>query len=141
MEHRWSVRKPHRCRVVVDCPRTGLIGASLCNIGVGGMFVETAGIDLPLNAPISVAFTLGREDYREDFRLPAMVVRRPADGAGIMFLESDVDRLRTLRRAVFGIPAPVAAPTLASDERRAVPIDVPVLPPSDDLTGGQPGVP
>jgi PilZ domain len=137
MEHRWSVRKPHRCRVVVESPRTGPVGANLCNIGIGGMFVEIDGVDLPLNAPVSVAFTLGRENYREDFRLPAMVVRRMPDGAGIMFLESDVDRLRALRGALYGIHSPLAAPTGSSDRRRAVLMDIRVLSPGDDLTGHQ----
>lgn len=139
MEHRWSVRKPHRCRVVVESPRTDPVGAKLRNIGIGGMFVETDGIDLPLNAPVSVAFTLGRENDREDFRLPAMVVRRVPDGAGIMFLESDIDRLRTLRGALYGVRSPLAAPTLPADRQRAVPMDVRVLSPGDGSGGHQPG--
>lgn len=105
MEHRWSVRKPHQCRVVVDCPRVGSAPAKLRNIGIGGMFVETGGVDLPLNAAVSVAFTLGRDSYREDFRLPAMVVRRLPNGAGIMFLESEIGALRSLRHALYEMPA------------------------------------
>lgn len=117
MEHRWSVRKPHQCRVVVDCPRVGPAGAKLHDIGIGGMFVETDNMDLPLNAAVNVAFTLGRDNYREDFRLPAMVVRHMRNGAGIMFLESDVDILRALRRALYETPA--LAPEQTRAPRRA----------------------
>jgi hypothetical protein len=101
MEHRWSVRKPQRCPVVVDTPRHGRIAAKLHDIGIGGMFIETDDIALPLNTPVNVAFTLPREPYREDFRLPAMVVRHAPTGAGVMFLDIEVDTLRALRRALY----------------------------------------
>jgi hypothetical protein len=119
MEHRWSVRKRHQCRVVVDCPRVGPAVAELRNIGIGGMFVESGKLDLPLNAPVSVAFTLGHDGYREDFRLPAMVVRRMPNGAGIMFLESEVETLRALRRALYESQSLISAQT-ASNGRRGV---------------------
>lgn len=124
MEHRWSVRKPHQCRVVVDCPRFGPAAAKLHNIGIGGMFVETDNLDLPLNTALNVAFTLGRDNYREDFRLPAMVVRRMLNGAGIMFLESDVDILRTLRHALYETPA--LAPEQKRPAGRRTPLELDV---------------
>jgi PilZ domain len=101
MEHRWSVRKPQCCPVVVDTPRHGRIGAKSHDIGIGGMFIETDDITLPLNTPVNVAFTLPREPYREDFRLPAMVVRHAPTGAGVMFLDIEIDTLRALRRALY----------------------------------------
>lgn len=107
MEHRWSVRKPQHCRVMVDTPRHGRVAAKLLDICIGGMYVEAEDIYLPPNTPVNVAFTLGCEDDREDFRLPAMVVRHRPNGAGMMFLDIDVDTLRTLRRAIY-----------ESDERR-----------------------
>jgi hypothetical protein len=101
MEHRWSVRKPQRCPVVVDTPRHGRVAAKLHDIGIGGMFIETDDITLPLNTTVNVAFTLPREPYREDFRLPAMVVRHAPTGAGVMFLDIEVDTLRALRHALY----------------------------------------
>lgn len=101
MEHRWSVRKPQRCPVVVDTPRQGRIAARSQDIGIGGMFIETDDTSLPVNTPVNVAFTLPREPYREDFRLPAMIVRQAATGAGVMFLDMEVDTLRALRRALY----------------------------------------
>lgn len=122
MEHRWSVRKPQQCRVAVDTPRHGLVAARLLDIGIGGMLVETDDTNLPLNTPVNVAFSLMWETDREDFRLPAMVVRRAANGAGMMFLDIDVDTLRALRRVLYEsakpepeCTQPAAGPTMDAD--------------------------
>ena len=101
MEHRWSVRKPQHCRVMVDTPRHGRVAAKLLDICIGGMYIEAEDVHLPPNTPVNVAFSLGRDGDREDFRLPAMVVRHMPNGAGMMFLDIDVDTLRTLRRAIY----------------------------------------
>lgn len=100
MEHRWSVRKPQQCRVVVDTPSHGRVGARALDIGIGGMLIATDGIDLPPNTALSVAFSLLQGTDREDFRLPALVVRRAMSGVGVMFLDIDVNKLRALRRAL-----------------------------------------
>lgn len=108
MEHRWSTRKPYQCSVIVDSASQGRIAVRLRNIGMGGMFVDTGGIALPLNALVHVVINLGRTDDRRDFRLPAMVVRRHSNGAGIMFLETDGPTLGALRSALYD-PAPTPA--------------------------------
>lgn len=117
MEHRWSVRKPHQCSVIVDCPRGGLAAAQLRNIGIGGMFVETGKVDLPLNALVNVAFALGRDDSREEFCLPAMVIRRTDRGAGIMFLESEPELLRALERALHATTSLTPEQTVSGGRR------------------------
>ena len=127
MEHRWSVRKPHRCRIVVDTPRHGRIPATLRDVGIGGMFIATDGVKLPLNTPLQVAFSLLRDTDRNDFRLPAMVVRQESTGAGIMFLDIDVETLRALRRTLYefnkpGITRDPSAPLTSKDDR---PVQVP----------------
>ncbi|HEX9812845.1 MAG TPA: PilZ domain-containing protein [Burkholderiales bacterium] len=119
MEHRWSIRKPHQCSVIVDCPRIGLAAAQLRDIGIGGMFVETNRVDLPLNAMINVAFALGRDDNREEFCLPAMVVRRTDRGAGLMFLEPERDVLRTLHGALHATHSLTPARSIPGDRRMA----------------------
>jgi hypothetical protein len=122
MEHRWNVRKPHQCSVIVDCPRSGLAAAQLRNIGIGGMFVETDKVDIPINAIVNVAFTLGRDANREEFCLPALVVRRTVDGAGFMFLESELDMLRTLHRALGVTTSLAPEQTIPGDRRTATDI-------------------
>lgn len=124
MEHRWSVRKPHQCSVIVDCPRGGLAAAQLRNIGVGGMFVETGKVDLPLNSLVNVAFALGRDESREEFCLSAMVVRRTDRGAGIMFLESEPDMLRSLHRALYATTSLTPEQTIPWGRRSATEPDV-----------------
>jgi hypothetical protein len=119
MEHRWNIRKPHQCSVIVDCPRIGLAATQLRNIGTGGMFVDTGKVDLPLNAMINVAFTLGRDHNREEFCMPALVVRRTDSGAGIMFLESELDVLRTLRGALHDTDSLTPERAIPGDRRAA----------------------
>jgi len=101
MEHRWSVRQPQQCPVVVDTVRAGTVAAKLRDIGIGGMFVETNDDGLVLNTTVNVAFSLGGENERENFRLPAIVVRHMSHGAGIMFLDIEIETLRLLRRALY----------------------------------------
>ncbi len=115
MEHRWSVRQPHQCSVIVDCPRIGLAATRLRDIGVGGMFVETDKVDLPLNAMINVAFAL----EREEFCLPAIVVRRTDRGAGLMFLESEPDVMQSLRSVLDAADSLTLKRTLRYDNRIA----------------------
>jgi PilZ domain len=126
MEHRWSVRKPHQCSVIVDCPRGGLAAAQLHNIGVGGMFVDIGKLDLPLNALVTVAFALGHDGSREEFCLPAMVVHRTDNGAGIMFLESEPDTLQILRRALNAATSLTPERTGVRDRRIAAESDIQV---------------
>lgn len=135
MEHRWNVRKPHQSSVIVDCPRSGLAATRLRNIGIGGMFVETGKADLPLNAVVSVAFTLGHDDNREEFCLPALVVRRTVNGAGIMFLESDLDMLQALRSALHVTTSLTPERTIASDRRIASESDIQASRNATALTG------
>lgn len=116
MEHRWSVRKPHQCSVIVDCPRIGLAAMQLRDIGIGGMFVETGQVDLRLNATINVAFALDRKE----FCLPAMVVRCTERGAGLMFLESELEVLRTLRSALSAADALTPGRAIPGDRRVAI---------------------
>jgi hypothetical protein len=116
MEHRWSIRKPHQCSVIVDCPRIGLAATQLRDIGIGGMFVETGKVDLPLNATINVAFALDQEE----FCLPAMVVHRTQSGAGLMFLESELDVLRTLRNVLTAADTLTPERAIAGDRRVAI---------------------
>lgn len=102
MEHRWSARKPITGNVIVECPRVGLVRAVMRDVGLGGMFVENSTVNLPLNAPVSVIFDLPESGRGDGYCLQAMIVRRNANGAGIMFLDPEPDVLRSMRTALFG---------------------------------------
>jgi len=102
MEHRWSARRPVIGNVIVECPRIGLVRAALRDISLGGMFVETSAVVLPLNAPVSVVFDLPADDGNEGFCLQAMIVRHASRGAGLMFLDPGSEVIRSMRDALYG---------------------------------------
>ncbi|HKQ30855.1 MAG TPA: PilZ domain-containing protein [Burkholderiales bacterium] len=101
MEHRWSARKPVTGNVVVECPRVGLIRATMRDVSLSGMFVETGPMVLPLNAPVSVVFSLSPSKSGDDHCLQAMIVRHTTKGAGIMFLDPDTDIIRAMRSTLY----------------------------------------
>lgn len=104
MEHRWSARQPFQRRVDVDCPRVGPASVTMCDVSLGGMFVETGRLLLPLDALVFVAFNLSHNQQHNDFRLEAMVVRHAPTGAGLMFLDLEIEILRALRRSLYDTP-------------------------------------
>lgn len=102
MEHRWSVRKPYECCVAVSALQIGSGSGVMRNVGLGGTFVDTGGLLLPVNAPVHLGFVLVDDDARENpFRLDGMVVRRAGTGVGIMFLETAADLLAWLHRTLY----------------------------------------
>jgi hypothetical protein len=102
MEHRWSARKPVDGNVVVECPRVGLVRATMRDVSLSGMFVETGPMVLPLNAPVSVVFNLPSDARERDYCLQAMIVRHTTKGAGIMFLDPDAETIRSMRAMLYG---------------------------------------
>lgn len=102
MEHRWSARKPMNGIVVVDYPPLGLIEASLQDISLGGMLVETGTQVPPVNSPVMLAFKLPRSDDADYYRLHAMVVRTTPKGAGLMYLDLDTGTIHALRGTLYG---------------------------------------
>ena len=108
MEHRWSARRPVIGNVIVECPRIGLVRAALRDVSLGGMFIETKAVVLPLNAPVSVVFDLPADDGNEGYCLQAMIVRHASGGAGIMFLDPGGEVVRSMRDALYG-ETPAAA--------------------------------
>lgn len=104
MEHRWSARCFLGGEVTVSHPRYGILHAVLRDISLGGMFVETGRVELPVNAPVVVSFALQNGGYSSHHRLHAMVVRAADDGAALMYLDSSADTIRPLRRMLYGLP-------------------------------------
>ena len=97
MEHRCSLRKAYRRPVLLAASNT-TVSVATRDVGLGGMFIETQDVALSINTPVSIEFAPGDEPWRR-FRLLAMVVRRTATGAGVMFLEAHDNVIAALRRA------------------------------------------
>jgi len=105
MEHRWSSRRPVDGEVTLSHPRYGLIRGIVRDISIGGMFVETGRVELPVNTPLVVSFRLRNGDLSDHYRLHAMVVRATDHGAALMYLDSSADTVRLLRQMLYGQPA------------------------------------
>jgi hypothetical protein len=111
MEHRWSLRKTAAGIVTVECPRLGIVRAFLKNVSLGGAFIETGGTALPLDAPVVLTFHARHMgEWLNGRGLNAMVIRLTADGAGLMFIDPEIETVRALRDFVHSTSAFRLAP-------------------------------
>lgn len=82
VEHRGGNRRPLVVDIMIDCPRLGLMPARTRDVGLGGMFVETAR-SLVVNQIVTVRF--GSAPAGPVYRWQAVVVHTTPHGAGLMF--------------------------------------------------------
>ncbi len=94
MEHRYALRKPVALDVVVTYRALGLVHGQTLNIGLGGMYIETGCVELPVNALIKTAFFLKEDGVHMPCSADAMVMHSNSGGAGLMFNDLD-DELHT----------------------------------------------
>lgn len=85
MEHRYTERKPMVLDVVVICPRLGLVRGKTVNVGMGGMFVETGCVLMPLHSPVTVSFQPDPKQPERNHEAKGMVVHQKGQGFGLMF--------------------------------------------------------
>jgi hypothetical protein len=107
MERRWSARKRLQLHVNLELPRyTEPVEADLRNISLSGAYIETHSV-LPHSLPLMVELHLPGSRVYEGFRLQAHVVRRDANGAGLMFLGTSNDAILALSTALarYGLTA------------------------------------
>ena len=100
-DHRWSTRQSVSVPVKVYNGGEALLQGQTQNLGIGGMYVKTRHKKLPLNAEISVAFTVSANGNTSHHRLPATVVWSGDDGAGLMFTDFNVETVHTLREILY----------------------------------------
>lgn len=100
-DHRWSTRQSVSLPVKLFNGGETLLQGQTQNLGIGGMFVQTRRKKLPLNAEISVAFSLCANGNTSHHRLPATVVWSSEDGAGLMFTDFNVETVHTLREILY----------------------------------------
>ncbi len=98
MEHRYALRKPVTLDVVVTYQALGLVHGRTMNIGLGGMYIETGCVELPVNALIKTAFFLKEDGVHKPCSADAMVVHSCARGAGLMFSDLDDELHAALQR-------------------------------------------
>jgi hypothetical protein len=110
MEHRWSVRWKVGGQVTVES-LAGQVAANMCDISVGGVFVDIPGSLLRPNSRVSLGFTLPHGEDLSHHRLHAMVVRTTERGVALMYVDNAPETMRNLREALMG--SRVFAPAIA----------------------------
>jgi len=83
-EHRWSSRKEIHLDVNLYYPPIGMINGRTRNISLEGMFIDLAGVRIPAQARLEVAFTAELHGKCTEHRLPAYVVHAGQNGVGLM---------------------------------------------------------
>ena len=125
MEHRCGTRHAVEGTVTLQPHGAPALTARLIEASISGMFVEMTTMPFCCNSVVDVEMTLPGEAGLRTYRWQAMVIRKTASGAGLMF-----DRLRPpaisrlMASAAAGLPLPVHA-TVPSSVTFAPP-----LPPS-----------
>ena len=89
MEHRCASRKPITLDVVVTYQALGLVHGRAVNLGLGGMFIETGCVELPINALVKTSFFLNENGLQRPCSTDAMVMHSGPGGAGLMFNDLD----------------------------------------------------
>jgi hypothetical protein len=100
-EHRWSARRSQHLDVALFNNKMSRLPVRTRNISLGGMFVET-GISLPVNASVTLGFTLQAGERVSHHRLMASVVRLSEDGLGLMYDHLDDETVRSMREILYG---------------------------------------
>lgn len=99
MERRWTTRT--KLAVAVDVFYAGKITAwKTRDIGLGGVFVETAAAHLEKDENIELVFNLKSLEDQEQSTIRAKVVRIENGGAGLMFKDFDATAFRALQKVM-----------------------------------------
>lgn len=91
MEHRCAIRKPLELDVVLSYRALGFVQGRTRDVSMGGAFVETGCIQLPVNAVVQASFMLSSNNgsSMRSCSTEAMVVHGNENGAGLMFNDLD----------------------------------------------------
>jgi hypothetical protein len=102
VEHRCSIRISSELDAVVNCRQVGVVHATIRDIGLGGMFVETGSIALRMNTPVDVTVRVAENSAHRLYRLRAWVVWSGQSGAGLMLRSFDDASYAAVRTLVSG---------------------------------------
>lgn len=116
MEHRCSIRISSEFDAVVNCRRAGVVRATIKDVGLGGMFVETDSIKLHPNTPVDVTMRVPENTANRPYRLRAWVVWTGRGGAGLMLRSVDDATYSALRKLVLEEPGLVAPGNVYADQ-------------------------
>jgi hypothetical protein len=100
MDRRSYERRRLHEAATLQSPRSGSLVATMRDLSLGGMYVETGPAGLSQNSTVRVSFNLPEAQGHEPLTLDAVVVRRGRDGSGLMFVRMDQDAIRALSDAL-----------------------------------------
>jgi hypothetical protein len=103
VDHRWSARQDMALPVKLYNGGEPVGQGRTHNVGIGGMFVELKTVKgkLPMDARVSVSFSVTSNGNTTHHRLPATVIWSADDGAGLMFTDFNVETVHTLRDILY----------------------------------------
>lgn len=85
MDKRHHKRVPTAVTTVIYQDTLATIGGKTRDLSLGGMFIETGPITLPVGTPLEVGIVFNGGHKERVFRLAAKVVHRCGEGMGLMF--------------------------------------------------------
>ena len=100
IEHRCSQRRKMSLDVVLNYHSLGLVHGQTRDLSMGGMFVETGRIQLPVHAQVDISLILESEGCCPPPRFEAMVVHDKGAGIGLMFNHPDSTGQDVLRQLI-----------------------------------------
>lgn len=109
MEHRFTERKPADLNVVISCPRVGMFRGRIRNLSLGGMYVESGCVVMPIHAPVQVSIQPDPERPIHSLDIPGMVVQQRGNAFGLIFGELDLVTKLALRDLLDSLSAPCVA--------------------------------
>jgi c-di-GMP-binding flagellar brake protein YcgR len=101
MERRTSDRISVLEDAQVVCQNLGVVRATVHDISLGGVCVDTGSIRLPVSAAVTVRFTIDEGGNRMVYRAHALVMRHDEHGCRLMFDYMD-DRTHQALRSLVG---------------------------------------
>lgn len=117
MEQRGSQRCQVSLDVMLNYGSLGLVHGRVVNIGMGGMFVETGRIQLPVFASVEASLALDPDHPLASVQLDTVVVRSADRGVGLKFNELATSSRNSLQLLI----NQANSPTLSMDQLRLEP--------------------
>jgi len=101
MEHRWSIRKSIQASVTLALPTWEKLQTNICDISLGGLAITCPHYPIPVNALVTLSFSLERDGRVSYHRLPAQVMYCGNTRVGFLFMESGRETLQALRETLY----------------------------------------
>jgi len=100
-ERRWSERYTSQLRVDVYQKQIRITSAVLCNIGLGGLFIQSDSVlqnlDCGQALKLCISHPANTQNDCESALFPATIIRQEKAGTGLVFSDVDVCLFQSLR--------------------------------------------